>query len=63
MPTEELGEITHPPFVVRSLAADRLVFDYVFDGAKLRQQATLWGRWQQLKHRLGRLLKKRSSRH
>jgi len=63
MPTEELGEITHPPFLARSLAADQFVFDHVFDGAKLRQQATLWGRWQQLKHRLGRLLKKRSSRH
>jgi hypothetical protein len=57
MPTKELGEITHPPFLVRNLAADQFVFDQVFDGAKLRQQDSLWGRLQQLKYRLSRFMK------
>ncbi|WP_448380241.1 glycosyltransferase family 2 protein [Gloeomargarita sp.] len=59
MPTQELGEITHPPFIARNLAADQFVFDQVFDGAKLRQQDTLWGQLQHLKYRLGRFLKNR----
>ncbi|MEN9274751.1 MAG: hypothetical protein Q6J44_08030 [Gloeomargarita sp. DG02_4_bins_56] len=57
MPTQELGEINHPPFLARSLAADQFVFEQVFDGAKLRQMDTLWGRFQQLKRRLGQVLK------
>jgi hypothetical protein len=57
MPTAELGEITHPPFLVRNLTADQFVFDQVFDGAKLRQQDTIWGRLKQLKYRLSRFIK------
>ncbi|APB35297.1 Methyltransferase FkbM [Gloeomargarita lithophora Alchichica-D10] len=57
MPTGELGGMQHPPFIGRSLVADQFVFDQVFDGAKLRQRDTLWGRFAQLKHRLGRLVK------
>jgi hypothetical protein len=57
MPTAELGDINHPPFLARSLAADQFVFDQVFDGLKMRQSQTIWGHLSQWKYRIRRLIK------
>lgn len=41
LPTGHIGEITHPPYVVRHRTADRYTFDHNFGGEALRQ-ADAW---------------------
>lgn len=42
--TQEMGEIKHPPFVVRHRVADTYIFDYIVGGKKLKRNETLPGR-------------------
>jgi len=37
-PPQQMGEMTHPPFVVRHSMADTYIFDYVIGGKKMKQQ-------------------------
>jgi hypothetical protein len=39
--TQEIGEIKHPPFVVRHRAADAYVFDYIVGGKQMKKYALL----------------------
>lgn len=40
MPTEDIGELKHPTFIGRDLAADMYTFDKVFGGETLRKSST-----------------------
>lgn len=42
--TEELGEIRHPPFVIRNSGADAYIFDHVIGGQRMKKEDTLIGR-------------------
>ena len=39
--TQELGQIDHPPFVVRNSKADAYIFDYVIEGNRMKGDGTL----------------------
>ena len=39
--TQEMGEIKHPPFVVRHSAADAYIFDYFAGGNQMKKNALL----------------------
>jgi hypothetical protein len=43
-PADELGELQHPPAVVRNLRADAKTFERNFGGAALRAEAAPWRR-------------------
>ncbi|MCS7031398.1 MAG: hypothetical protein NZL92_07695 [Gloeomargarita sp. SKYG116] len=60
LPTQELPEITHPPFLTRNVDADRHVFDWVFGGREWRYRDTLPGRLKYLKGQLWHWLKSQS---
>ncbi len=53
--TQEMGEIKHPPFVVRHRDADTYIFDYVIGGKMMKKQDTLPGK---LHQSLSAILKK-----
>jgi hypothetical protein len=40
MSVKEIGEITHPPFVVRYIEADKYTFDYYFGGKAMKEANT-----------------------
>jgi hypothetical protein len=42
--TQEMGEIKHPPFVVRHREADQYLFDYVIGGKKMKESYALLGK-------------------
>jgi len=44
LPTEDIWETRHPPFVVRLADADAYTFDYVFGGKRMRENDTLRGK-------------------
>ena len=39
--TQEIGEIKHPPFVVRHRAADAYIFDHIIGGNQMKKYALL----------------------
>ncbi|MFB2921979.1 MULTISPECIES: glycosyltransferase family 2 protein [Aerosakkonema] len=41
LPTSDVGNIEHPPFMVRHRDADNYTFDYLFGGKNLRENNTL----------------------
>ena len=42
--TQEMGEIKHPPFVVRHRDADAYIFEYIAGGKEMRRNETLIGK-------------------
>ena len=52
--TREMGEIKHPPFIVRHRAADTYIFDYIAGGNQMKKYAVLY----RLRSRLSAIKKK-----
>lgn len=44
LPTEDIGEIYHPPFLIRDRFADEYTFDHVFGGKDIREANTIYGK-------------------
>lgn len=44
LPTNDIWDIRHPPFVVRHREADTYTFDYVFGGKKIKEGDTLFAK-------------------
>ncbi|MBR8827034.1 MAG: glycosyltransferase family 2 protein [Gomphosphaeria aponina SAG 52.96 = DSM 107014] len=62
MPTEDIGEIIHPPFVVQHKEADTFYFDHILGGLAMKEADTLKAKLRSLlgrvKGKLKRLIKK-----
>jgi hypothetical protein len=58
LPTSNIWEINHPPFIVENYEADQYLFDYVYGGNFMRKQDSLIGKIKQMLSPIKRSLSK-----
>jgi hypothetical protein len=52
LPTTDIWEVSHPPFIVKDREADNYTFNCIFGGKEMREQDTLRGRIRSVRKRI-----------